>query len=115
MTEAEQLVEDYDGPLYPQVLELAENIVFMAHKLRETRESMGHTPLVAKYDNGGGQSGYRENPVFKSYNSMASRYIAALHELQSILGAPVVVSGTDERPNRLKELRAKSRASLKAV
>lgn len=115
MTEAEQLIEEYDGPLRPQVLELAENVVFMAHKLKETREKMGHTPLVVKYDNGGGQLGYRENPVFKSYNSMASRYITALHELESIINATVVVAGTDERPNRLKEMRTKSRAGLKAV
>ncbi len=115
MTEAEQLIEEYDGPLRPQVLELAENVVFMARKLKETRESMGRTPLIVKYDNGGGQAGYRENPVFKAYNSMASRYVAALHELESIVGAPVVVVGTDERPNRLADLRAKSRAQLKAV
>ena len=30
MTEAEQLIEEYGGPLRPQVLELAENVVFMA-------------------------------------------------------------------------------------
>lgn len=115
MTEAEQLIEEYDGPLRPQVLELAENVVFMARKLKETRDSMGRTPLIVKYDNGGGQSGYRENPVFKAYNAMASRYVAALHELESIVGAPVVVVGTDERPNRLSDLRAQSRAKLRAV
>ena len=115
MTEAEQLVAGYDGPLRSQVIELAENVVFMAHKLKETRESMGKTPLIVRYDNGGGQSGYRENPVFKAYNSMASRYVAALHELESIVGAPVVVAGTDERPNRLSDLRAQSRAKLKVV
>lgn len=115
MTEAEQLVAGYDGPLRPQVLELAENVVFMAHKLKETRDSMGKTPLIVRYDNGGGQAGYRENPVFKAYNSMASRYVAALHELESIIDAPVTVAGTDERPNRLAGMRAISRAKLKAV
>lgn len=115
MTEAEQLIEEYDGPLRPQVLELAENVVFMARKLKETRDSMGKTPLIVRYDNGGGQSGYRENPVFKAYNSMAARYVAAIHELQALIGAPVVVAGTDERPNRLSDLRAQSRAKLKVV
>ena len=115
MTEAEQLVAEYDGPLRQQVVELAENVVFMAHKLKETRDSMGRTPLIVRYDNGGGQSGYRENPVFKAYNSMASRYIAALHELESIIDAPVKVAGTDERPNRMADLRSRSRAKLRAV
>lgn len=115
MTEAEQLCAEYDGPLRPQALELAENVVFMAHKLKETRESMGRTPLIVKYDNGGGQSGYRENPVFKAYNAMAGRYVAALAALEDMVGAPVQVAGTDERPNRLADLRAKSRARLRAV
>jgi hypothetical protein len=53
--------------------------------------------------------------VFKAYNSMAARYVAALHELQALIGAPVVVAGTDERPNRLSDLRAQSRAKLRAV
>lgn len=115
MTEAEQLIADYDGPLRPQVLELAENVVFMAHKLKETRDNMGKTPLIVRYDNGGGQSGYRENPVFKAYNSMASRYVAALHELEAIIDAPAAVAGTDERPGRLSDLRKMSRAKLRAV
>lgn len=115
MTEAERLVGDYDGQLRPQVLQLAENVIFMAHKLRETRESMGTTPLIVRYDNGGGQSGYRENPVFKAYNAMAARYVTALAQLESMTGRPVKVEGTDERPNRLADLRAKSRAALKVV
>ena len=115
MTEAEQLVSGYDGPLRPQVLELAENVVFMARKLKETRDTMGKTPLIVKYDNGGGQSGYRENPVFKAYNAMASRYVAALHELESMIGAPVKVEGTDERVGRLDAFRAQSRVKLKAI
>lgn len=115
MTEAEDLCREYDGPLRSQALELAENVVFMAHKLKETRENMGHTPLIVRYDNGGGQKGYRENPVFKAYNAMAARYVAALAQLEDMLGAPVVVVGTDEKPGRLDMFRAKSRAKLKAV
>lgn len=96
MTEAEQLVAGYDGPLRPQVIELAENVVFMAHKLKETRDSMGKTPLIVRYDNGGGQSGYRENPVFKAYNSMVARYGAALQELIAIVGEDAVQVSHDE-------------------
>lgn len=81
MTDAEQLVNGYDGPLRPQVVELAESVVFMSRKLKETRESMGRTPLIVKYDNGGGQSGYRENPVFKAYNALNRSYLSALDQL----------------------------------
>ena len=115
MTEAEELVADYEGQLLPQVLELAENVVFMAHKLKETREGMGDEPLVVPYDNGGGQSGLRENPTFKAYNAMAARYVAALHELESMVGKPITVAGTDERPGRLNDIRRRSRAQLKVV
>lgn len=87
MTEAEQLIEEYDGPLRPQALELAENVVFMARKLKETRESMGKTPLIVRYNNGGGQAGYRENPVFKAYNAHMKTYLAALESLNQLTGA----------------------------
>ena len=87
MTEAEQRIADYDGPLRPQVMELAENVVFMAHKLKETRDSMGKTPLIVRYDNGGGQSGYRENPVFKAYNAHMRTYLSALESLNQLTGA----------------------------
>lgn len=115
MTEAEQMCAGYDGPLRSQVIELAENVIFMARKLKETRDDMGKTPLIVRYDNGGGQKGYRENPVFKAYNAMASRYVMALSQLEGMLGHPVQVEGTDERPNRLDEFRARSRARMRAV
>lgn len=85
MTEAEQLVAGYDGPLRSQVIELAENVVFMAHKLKETRESMGKTPLIVRYDNGGGQSGYRENPVFKAYNQLMADYRKSMQQLTDLV------------------------------
>ena len=85
MTEAEQLVAGYDGPLRSQVIELAENVVFMAHKLRETRDSMGKTPLIVRYDNGGGQSGYRENPVFKAYNQLMADYRKSMQQLADLM------------------------------
>ena len=107
MTEAEQLVAGYDGPLRPQVLELAENVVFMAHKLKETRDSMGKTPLIVRYDNGGGQSGYRENPVFKAYNSMAARYVVALHELIAIVGDGCAQSATEAKVTPLELIRGR--------
>ena len=85
MTEAEQLVARYDGPLRSQVLELAENVVFMAHKLKETRESMGKTPLIVRYDNGGGQTGLRENPLFKGYESLWKSYMAGMSRILECL------------------------------
>ena len=85
MTEAEQLVARYDGPLRQQVVELAENVVFMAHKLKETRESMGKTPLIVRYDNGGGQSGYRENPVYKAYNQLMADYRKSMQQLTDLV------------------------------
>lgn len=86
MTEAEKLCIGYDGPLRTQVLELAENVLFMANKLQETRDGIGKTPLIVRYDNGGGQSGYRENPVFKAYNAHMKTYLAALEALNQITG-----------------------------
>ena len=105
MTEAEQLVAGYDGPLRSQVVELAENVVFMAHKLKETRESMGKTPLIVRYDNGGGQAGYRENPVFKAYNQLMADYRKSMQQLADLLQTYGVNAPSDDNTPLFRILR----------
>lgn len=105
MTEAEQLVAGYDGPLRSQVVELAENVVFMAHKLKETRESMGKTPLIVRYDNGGGQAGYRENPVFKAYNQLMADYRKSMQQLADLLQTYGVKAPSDDNTPLFRILR----------
>lgn len=68
-----------------EALELAESVVFMASKLEETRLSLENEPLTIPYDNGGGQTGIRENPKFAAYEKLMSTYIRSLDQLTKII------------------------------
>jgi len=70
------------------------NVAFMKAKLEEARKQAESEPLVVKYDNGGGQTGIRENPYFKAYESLFKAYMSGINRLFSELPASVV---SDER------------------
>lgn len=71
--------------LHDEALELAESVVFMAAKLEESRKAMATESLVVPYDNGGGQSGIRENPHFAAYEKLMNTYIRSLAQLTQIV------------------------------
>ena len=89
-SKAEQLVAGVHV-LHDEALELAESVLFMAAKLEESRKAMIKEPLVVPYDNGGGQSGIRENPHFTAYEKLMATYSKSLRHLAEIVekGAPV--------------------------
>ena len=43
------------------------NVSWMKSKLDDAREAIGEEGITVEYDNGGGQSGVRENPAFRAY------------------------------------------------
>ena len=67
------------------VLELARDVEFMRGKLEETRNGLAKQQVVIAYDNGGGQTGIRENPAFKGYHQLLASYRKAFEELSSTL------------------------------
>lgn len=77
--------------LHNEALELAESVLFMAEKLKEARATMKNEPLVIDYDNGGGQTGIRENPHFVAFEHLMASYTKSLKQLTEIVeaGAPV--------------------------
>jgi len=107
-TEAEKLCAGVQV-FQPEVLELAESVLFMQRKLEETRAQIEDEPLVIAYDNGGGQSGIRENPSFISYEKLFSTYSRGLRALMEIVnengGNVKQVSSLEERRARLKIVR----------
>lgn len=76
--------------LHDEALELAESVLFMAQKLKESRTLMKKEPLVIEYDNGGGQRGIRENPHYTAYEHLLTSYNKALRQLTEIIekGSP---------------------------
>lgn len=89
-SKAEELVAGVHV-LHNQALELAESVLFMADKLKESRKAMAKEPLVIDYDNGGGQTGIRENPHFVAFEHLMATYTKSLRQLSEIVeaGAPV--------------------------
>lgn len=76
--------------LHDEALELAESVLFMAQKLKESRELMINEPLIIDYDNGGGQKGIRENPHYVAFEHLMTTYTKSLRQLSEVIekGAP---------------------------
>ena len=66
----------------------------IAAKLTEEVKRMPEEPLTVYYDNGGGQSGFRENPYFTAYEKLLASYTKTLTALKSMSSGnePEIVS-----------------------
>lgn len=73
--------EDKRALLVPVI----ENVAWMKAKLDQTRELIELNQIVSEYDNGGGQTGVRENPLFKGYENLWKSYLAGWKEIKSCL------------------------------
>lgn len=64
---------------------IVENTAWMKIKLDEAREAVKTSNVVIPYDNGGGQKGLRENPLFKGYESLWKAYLAGVDRILNAL------------------------------
>ena len=62
-----------------------DNLAWMKVKLDQTREEIRDASVVCEYDNGGGQCGTRENPIFKGYVALWRSYMIGLEKFTSYL------------------------------
>lgn len=62
-----------------------DNMAWQRVKLDETREEMKEASVVCEYNNGGGQAGIRENPIFKAYINLWRAYMVGLEKYTSYL------------------------------
>lgn len=58
-----------------------ENVCWMQIKLEDARNDISEDGVTMEYDNGGGQSGVRENPAFKAYETLWKSYCSGLQIL----------------------------------
>lgn len=70
------------------------NTSWMKAKLDDAREAIKNSNIVISYDNGGGQKGIRENPLFKGYENLWRAYI---HGMDRILSALPDEIATEQR------------------
>ena len=62
-----------------------ENVCWMQVKLEDARKDISEDGVTMEYDNGGGQSGIRENPAFRAYETLWKSYCSGLQILLSEL------------------------------
>ena len=67
-----------------------DNTAWMKAKLDEAWEAIKNTSVAIPYDNGGGQTGIRENPLFKGYEGLWKSYMSGMNVIMSALPQKVV-------------------------
>ena len=61
------------------------NVSWMKSKLDDARTAIGEDGITVEYDNGGGQTGVRENPAFRAYEALWRTYLSGLDALLKLL------------------------------
>lgn len=92
------------------LMPVIENTAWMKIKLDEAREVVRESSVVISYDNGGGQKGLRENPIFKGYESLWKSYMSGMNVILNSLPAEVVqkeVEKAEESKTMLELIREK--------
>lgn len=90
-----KLLKDTKIPAHKKkVLEpVIENVATMKVKLDELKEQIIHEEFMVEYDNGGGQKGTRENPIFKRYESFFKTFMIGMDRIISELPDEIPGSG----------------------
>lgn len=84
---------------------IIQNTAWMKAKLDDAREAIKNSNIVISYDNGGGQKGIRENPLFKGYESLWRSYMAGMSKILESLPPEVIEQSVEvERPATMLEL-----------
>lgn len=82
------------------------NTAWMRAKLDDAREAIKNSNIVVTYDNGGGQKGIRENPLFKGYENLWRSYMAGMSKIIDCLPDEIatVESEVADKPKTVLEL-----------
>lgn len=101
------ILEEYNLPekKLNLIMPIIENVAWMQVKLDFSRKSMRDEKIAIPYDNGGGQSGMRENPIFKAYESLWKAYMCGISAILQQLPAEAIEEiKTVEAPKTMLEL-----------
>lgn len=82
------------------------NVAWMKIKLDDAREAIKTSNIVISYDNGGGQKGIRENPLYKGYENLWRSYMNGMNSILNALpeSAADVRAKEVEKPKTMLEL-----------
>ena len=82
------------------------NTAWMKVKLDDARDGAKTSNVVIPYDNGGGQKGLRENPIFKGYESLWKSYMSGMCKILECFPEEQARASVDtaENPKTVLEL-----------
>lgn len=84
---------------------IIENVAWMKVKLDDARELIKQSNVAIPYDNGGGQKGIRENPLFKGYEALWKSYISGMQSIIRYLPqAEAEKADTEPAPRTVLEI-----------
>ena len=89
------------------LLPIIENTAWMKVKLDDARELIQDAEIVIEYDNGGGQKGIRENPLFKAYEALWKSYVSGMSQIIAVL--------PDEKAKEAEQVIEKPKSVLELV
>ena len=82
---------------------LKEQLQHLAERIQIEGQHMENESLIIDYDNGGGQSGVRENPYYPAYEKLLASYVKTLQAAKELCGSE------DEEVRNLDNIRQKFR------
>ena len=88
-----------------------DNLSWMRAKLDDAREDIANSPVCIAYDNGGGQKGIRENPLYKAYLNLWRGYMAGIEKYSSYLPKDLQAEAAGDAITVLDEVRKMKKGS----
>ena len=82
-----------------------ENTAWIKVKLDDARGAIKTSSVAIPYDNGGGQKGIRENPLFKGYEALWKSYMLGMTKILDTLPPEEIETKVEiEHPKTMLEL-----------
>ena len=82
-----------------------DNLAWMRVKMDDTREAIQDEPVAIEYDNGGGQTGIRENPAYKGYEALWRSYVAGIGKIiDAVPDISADIVDTERNPKTVLEM-----------
>lgn len=89
-----------------------DNISWQRVKLAEAMEQMQNESLICEYNNGGGQAGIRENPIFKAYVNLWRAYMVGLEKFTSYLPKEMQEEAAGDNIDVLAQVKAMKKGAI---
>ena len=86
-----------------------DNLAWQRIKLEDIRNQMLDADVVIPYNNGGGQEGLRENPIFKGYINLWRAYILGIEKLTSYLPKDLQEAAAPDASSVLEKVKSMKR------